>query len=526
MSKEADTIVAEGSLKSDSGKDEQVDEILIKQAGGNGGGLIEGYIELLAIVNFGFTLQAAWEASGLSLQFSLLNGGPASLVYGSLLAGIGSCMIALSLAEMASIDPVVGAQFRWSATFAPMWPRFWGLFQGWMTVFAWITCTAASPAYLAQGVQALIALNNESYVPHAWHTTLLMCAFVLPPVLANLWFKSILNPMETVGAIGHGAFWLASIILLGVAGARSSNEFVWETLTNNVSGWTQPGIAFGIGLLPIAFPITSFDGVLHMSKEVKRPKRNVPRAMIFAVVLNSVMQFVWLIVVMYRFGDPETVANAPGGMAIIGIYMNATNSKAVTTVFVVFQIIILFISLFNIFASVARLTWAFSQNNGLPFSKFFAHVSRRWHMPVRALVLVAIICCLLSIINIGSTTAFNALISLPLISLYISYGIPTLFLLIRKLRGRAPEMGPFNMGRWGVLVNALSVMYILYVLSFVALPTILPVTGNNMNYAGPLVLAVAIIAVTDWVVSGRKRFILPEDVAARNREQVVVKSQA
>lgn len=96
--------------------------------------------------------------------------------------------------------------------------------------------------------------------------------------------------------------------------------------------------------------------------------------MVFAAVLNSAMQFIWLLVVLYRFGDPKVVANAPGGMAIIGVYMNATNSKALTTLFVVFQLVILFISLFNIFASVARLTWAFSQDNGLPLSKFFSFV--------------------------------------------------------------------------------------------------------------------------------------------------------
>lgn len=95
----------------------------------------------------------------------------------------------------------------------------------------------------------------------------MMCASVVPPVAANLWFKKILNGMETVGAIGHGAFWVATMITLGVAGSRSSDKFVWGTVTNDVSGWTQPGVAFGIGLLPIAFPITSFDGVLHMSKQ-------------------------------------------------------------------------------------------------------------------------------------------------------------------------------------------------------------------------------------------------------------------
>src|SRR5215469_9979580 len=36
-------------------------------------------------------------------------------------------------------DPAVGAQYRWAARFAPAAPRFWGLIQGWLTIFAWIT---------------------------------------------------------------------------------------------------------------------------------------------------------------------------------------------------------------------------------------------------------------------------------------------------------------------------------------------------------------------------------------------------
>jgi hypothetical protein len=65
--------------------------------------LAQRYINPVAIVNFGFTLQAAWEAMGVSFQLSLSNGGPASLVYGSLFAGLGSTAIATSLAEMASM---------------------------------------------------------------------------------------------------------------------------------------------------------------------------------------------------------------------------------------------------------------------------------------------------------------------------------------------------------------------------------------------------------------------------------------
>jgi len=88
------------------------------------------YINLVAIVNFGFTLQAGWEASGVLMSAAILNGGPATLVYGGIIAAIGSIATAASLGEMASMDPNVGAQYRWSALFARKYKAFWALIQG------------------------------------------------------------------------------------------------------------------------------------------------------------------------------------------------------------------------------------------------------------------------------------------------------------------------------------------------------------------------------------------------------------
>ena len=193
----------------------------------------------------------------MSFQFSLLNGGPASLVYGSIFAGIGSTMIAMSLAEMASIDPVVGAQYRWSAAFAPKAAAFWGLFQGWVTVFAWITTTAASPAYLSNIVQGLVIFNYESYEPQRWHGTLIMWGFILMPVVWNFYFRKMLNTFEMIGGVCHAVFFLVSVITLLVLAQCSPANYVFGTLTHDLSGWTDPCIAWGIGLVTVAFPITS-----------------------------------------------------------------------------------------------------------------------------------------------------------------------------------------------------------------------------------------------------------------------------
>ena len=93
-----------------------------------------------------------------------------------------------------------------------------------------------------------------------------MIAFTFPPVIANLFFREIINPMETVGAVVHAAFFIASVILLGVSGPRVSNDLVWNNLYVGGSGWHSSGVTFGLGLLGAAFSTAGVDGILHMSE--------------------------------------------------------------------------------------------------------------------------------------------------------------------------------------------------------------------------------------------------------------------
>lgn len=65
--------------------------------------MIQRYINLVPAVNFSFVLQISFEAAAATFQFSLSNGGPASIVYGSIFSGIGTSLVALSLAQMASM---------------------------------------------------------------------------------------------------------------------------------------------------------------------------------------------------------------------------------------------------------------------------------------------------------------------------------------------------------------------------------------------------------------------------------------
>jgi choline transport protein len=117
---------------------------------------------------------------------------------------------------------------------------------------------------------------------------------------------------------------------------------------------------------------------------------------------------------------------------------------------------------------------------------------------------------LLSIIYVFSSTAFNAIISLQAMALSVSYIPPILFSTLRRLRTNDMPAGPFNLGRGLGLANSIcALVYLIFIVIWMPFPTVLPVTAKNFNYAGPLLGAVIIGALVDWMLGGHKRFKVP-----------------
>ncbi|OCL10710.1 amino acid transporter [Glonium stellatum] len=474
---------------------------------------LERYISLKPMVSFGLTLQASWEAVAVSFQAALLNGGSTSLVYGMLLVWLGCSALAASLGEMASVDPAVGAQYRWAARYAPssMKPAFWGLMQGWLTVVAWMASCALTPFVLGTMIQSMIIFNYPNYVPQRWHATLLMWACTVVPVVCNFYARRTLVALEMIGGICHFLFFIITVVVLGILAPRSTNEFVWTTSVSGISGWDNPGVAFCLGLLVPAFCLAGFDGVLHMSDETKDAPRQAPRSMFLTVAINGVFAFAFIICLLYCIGDTQALLSSPS-LPILLVFYTATKSVAATNALMVMILFVCFVGNFSVFASVSRLTWAFARDRGLPFPEFFSYVHPTLKIPTNALYLVAILCCLLALINIPSTTAFYAVISLATFSLYLSYIPPLVFLVIRKLEGKAPPRGPWNLGRWGLPINIFAICYAVFMVIWLTFPTTRPVTKDTMNYAAPVWITCFVLALADYFISGHKRFRLPDDM--------------
>jgi choline transport protein len=237
------------------------------------------------------------------------------------------------------------------------------------------------------------------------------------------------------------------------------------------------------------------------------------------------MAWIFMLLCLFSISDIPAVLGTSTGYPLIEIMRQATGSREGATAIYAFILAITFASMFGTLASVSRLTWTFARDDGLPFSNYFKHVGSTHKVPGRAVGLVSVVIVLLSLINIESTAALSAIFSLSTIALYTSYIIPVTCLIFMRLRVKEKVydsqtghveiseerlvFGPWNLGKWGMLINIYGVCYATLLIPFMALPTSLPFTATTMNYAGPIFLFVLLFASTDYYVRGRKKFVGP-----------------
>ncbi|KIW12030.1 hypothetical protein PV08_09304 [Exophiala spinifera] len=451
-----------------------------------------------------------WEATSALFAGAYLNGGPASVVYGFIVSVFGTLAITTSMAEMASISPIAGAQYHWTAEHAPVrWRAIISYIQGWVTITGWVAGVASVCFLIATMIQGVAVLNYSGYDAKRWHATLMMIAAAGIAAIGTTIGKKLLPLWETLGGGLHVLFFFLVTIGILATSDKTDNHDVWGTLING-GGWPSDGVSFCLGFLTPAFALAGVDAVVHMSEEAYNAPLNVPRAMLWSVIINGTAGFLYILTVLYSITDADAVLNNATGFPIIGVFLQATNNQKAATAMMTAVIVVFTMNLFGCMASVSRLIWAFARDKGLPFSGFFSHITPHSKSPTNAVVAIFVSVSLLSLINIGSTTAFNALISLTTLGFYFSYAIPTLMFAIRRFSSSNPiRFGPWTLGRFGLTVNIIAIIFCIFLIIFLPFPPMLPVTSQNMNYASPVFVGVMVLAFLNYHIRARHRFTGP-----------------
>ncbi|KAF5534410.1 HNM1-choline permease [Fusarium mexicanum] len=449
---------------------------------------------LTAMVATCVNLMATWEALSSTLAAGLVSGGAVSLVYGVIVAFVGSLCSASSLAELASSYPTAGGQYHFVAKLSPKTSRpLTSWFAGYISTLGWIASAGSAPFLAGTQIQGLLVLNYpDSYVFQRWHGTLLFWAVLLGSACICIFCSNKLPLIEKLTLVLHVTFFIAIIVTMAVTSpTKHSAEWVFSHFENN-SGWGNDAVAWSIGLLSSCYVLIGYDGATHLSEEMNNAEMGVPRAMVGCLVVNGPLGFAFLLVILFFMGDISAALATPTGFPIIEIFLHMTGSVAAATTMTAMITVMACLSTVPLLTAAARIMWAFARDQGLPFAERIASVDKRRQIPTVSIIVVSFLLMLLSLINIGSTTAFNAILSLAVVSLQASYLLPIILLIWRRLfRPDTLRWGPWRLGKAGLPINIIAVIYLIYTCIFLLFPPYQPITPVNMNYA-PVVLGGAL----------------------------------
>lgn len=129
---------------------------------------------------------------------------------------------------------------------------------------------------------------------------------------------------------------------------------------------------------------------------------------------------------------------------------------------------------------------------------------------------------LLSLINIGSQVALNAVISLTITSLMSAYIVSVSCVLLKRLRGEPLPHHRWSLGRFGMAVNIGALAFLLPVFIFAFFPLSTPVTRETMNWSVAMYVGVIGSASLYYWVKGRHHFIPPVALVKREASEAEV----
>lgn len=125
----------------------------------------------------------------------------------------------------------------------------------------------------------------------------------------------------------------------------------------------------------------------------------------------------------------------------------------------------------------SRSVFAFARDDLVPLSRVWTRVCRRTSTPVAAVWVYAALVVAVNLLGLVSDTAIGAVFNVCTAALNVGYLMP---IICKMVYGRF-EPGPWHLGRWSGLFNAVAIAWNVFISLVFFLPTKMPVTSENVS---------------------------------------------
>jgi amino acid transporter len=359
---------------------------------------------------------------------------------------LGQFIVALNFAEVSSHYPVAGSVFQWTKYLAS---RTYSWFTGWTYLFAGILTVTAVVATLPLAlIPALNGLGWHSLNAASLNTQLVVALITLVVItILNIYGVRLVSIINNTGVLFEilGMFVFALVLL------AFHNHQGFHVVTNS-AGFHVTGSTFLAAMFMSLFVIYGFDTASTLAEETKDPRRAAPKAVLFSVVGAFIIGGVFLLGVLVAIPNLGTAVKDDYGPAQI---IEANFSTGFATVYLLVVSAAIFVCCLSILAATIRLCFGMSRDNQLPGSKFLSRVSPRLHTPVWSCVAVAAI----SAIPFWQYSGAGIIAIAATGMIYLSYFLGNIVIMRARARGWPKRRAPFRLGRWGLLVNIVALLY-------------------------------------------------------------------
>jgi amino acid transporter len=359
---------------------------------------------------------------------------------------LGQFIVALNFAEVSSHYPVAGSVFQWTKYLAN---RTYSWFTGWIYLFAGILTVTAVVATLPLAlIPALNGLGWHSLNATSLNTQLVVALITLVVItVLNIYGVRLVALINNTGVL----FEILGMFVFALVLMAFHNHQGFHVVTNS-AGFHVNGSSFLAAMFMSLFVIYGFDTASTLSEETKDPRRAAPKAVLYSVIGAFIIGGVFLLGTLVAIPNLGTaVKNAYGPAQII----EANFSTAFATIYLLVVSAAIFVCCLSILAATIRLCFGMSRDNQLPGSKFLSRVSPSLHTPVWSCIAVAAI----SAIPFYQYSGAGIIAIAATGMIYLSYFLGNIVIMAARAGGWPKTRAPFRLGRWGVVVNVVALLY-------------------------------------------------------------------
>ncbi|KAH0422862.1 amino acid permease [Colletotrichum camelliae] len=474
----------------------------------------------LQVAFMSFVLASIPYGLATTMLYPLAGGGPVNIIWGWLGVSLIIICVAASLGEITSVYPTAGGVYYQAFMLAsPRWRRAASWVCGWLYVVGNITITLAVNFGTALFFVACInvfesepgvgVLAGEPYQVFLIFLGLtLLCNAVSS--LGNRWL-----PLLDTAAIFWtfaGVFAIVISVLVIAKNGRHDAKYVFTHFEAN-SGWPE-GWSFMVGLLHAGYATSSTGMVISMCEEVKNPSKQVPKALVFTVCLNTIAGLLFLIPLVFVLPDITMLINLASGQPVPTIIKEAIGNSGGAFGLLFPLMVLAVLCGIGCTTAASRCTWAFARDGAIPGSRWWKEVNHKLDVPLNAMMLSMAVQIILGVIYFGSSAAFNAFSGVGVICLTASYAVP---IGISLFGGRTHLVGAdFNLGAFGAFANVVALAWSLLAMPLFCMPTFVPVTPTTINYAPAVFVAACLISGIWYFAWGRKNYAGPPSEEVQN----------